>query len=101
MRTRGAYIFYSDVITIMKGRKAGGIWWARGRVVPGLSVLVHIVALRASGFADIAIGERIGAEVAWGPSGAEAYRLRRSARVRAIPARYDGMDRLLRQLRRR
>ena len=101
MRTRGATIFYSDVITIMKGRKAGGIWWARGRAVPRLPVLVHIVALRASGLADIAIGERIGAEVAWGPSGAEAYRLRRSPQVRSSPPRYGGIDRILRQLRRR
>ena len=101
MQTRGSYLFYSDVITVMKSRRAGGIWWARGRAVPRLPVLVHAVALRASGIADLAIGERIGAEVVWGPSGAEAYRLRRIARARSTPARYDAMDRLMRQLRRR
>jgi hypothetical protein len=101
MQTRGSYLFYSDVITVMKSRRAGGIWWARGKAVPRLPVLVHAVALRASGIADLAIGERIGAEVVWGPSGAEAYRLRRIARTRSTPARYDAMDRLMRQLRRR
>jgi hypothetical protein len=101
MQTRGSYLFYSDVITVMKNRRAGGIWWARGRAVPRLPVLVHAVALRASGIADLAIGERIGAEVVWGPSGAEAYRLRRIAQPRTTRARCEAMDRLMQQLRRR
>jgi len=29
METRGRYRFYSDLITIVKGGRAGGIWWAR------------------------------------------------------------------------
>jgi len=100
MRARGRYVFYNDVITILKGKRARGIWWARGRRIPQLPVLVHIVAMRASGLVDLAIGERIEAEVAWGPSGAAAYRLRRSPQARFPAHACNGIDRILRQLRR-
>ena len=100
MQIRGRYIFYGDVITIFEASRAGGIWWARGNRIPQL-VQVHIAALRASGLKYLAIGERIGAEVVWGPSGASAYHLRRSLQDRSVPRRYDGIDRIMRQLRRR
>jgi cold shock CspA family protein len=101
MRTRGRYVFYSDVVTILKGKRARGIWWARGRRIPQLPVLVHSVAMRASGLVDLAIGEHIEAEVAWGPSGATAYRLRRGPQARSLPQACKGIDRIMIQLRRR
>jgi len=100
METRGRYRFYTDLITIVKGGRARGIWWARGRLIPQLPVHVHIAALRASGFADLAIGQSIGAEVVWGPSGASAYHLRRSSQDRSLPPRFEGIERIMRQLRR-
>jgi hypothetical protein len=101
METRGRYRFYTDLITIVKGGRARGVWWARGKLIPLLPVHVHIAALRASGLADLAIGQSIGAEVVWGPSGASAYHLRRSSQDGALPPRFEGIDRMMRQLRRR
>jgi len=100
METRGRYRFYTDLITIVRGGKARGSWWARGKLIPQLPVQVHIAALRASGLADLAIGQRIGAEVVWGPSGASAYHLRRGLQDRTLPQAFEGVDRIMRQLRR-
>ena len=59
------YVIYMDMIT-MKGKRARRICWAGGRRIPQLPVRVHIVAIRASGLVDLAIGEHIEVEAAWG-----------------------------------
>jgi hypothetical protein len=99
METRGRYRFYTDLITIVKGRR--GVWWARGKLIPQLPVHVNIAALRASGHADLPIGQSIGAEVVWGPSGASAYHLWRCSQDGSTPERFEGIDRIMRQLHQR
>ena len=99
METRGRYRFYSDLITIVKGGRERGIWWARGKLIPQLPVHVHIAALRASGVPDLAVGQHIQAELVWGPSGASAYLLRRSSQNRTLLPAFEGVDRIMRQLR--
>lgn len=75
MQVAGQEVFYEDIITIVENKAGRGIWWARGELVPGLRILVHATAVRASGLRDLDVSERKRTVVGWNEKRATALLL--------------------------